>query len=136
MIDDIFLLCNNRLKADDLSEEPPEIRIGFPEGRIFEKLHKQRERNSKVTKLAKQKMKNTYGKFFCQVCDFNFHERYGSLGADFIEAHHTKPISMLNEDSITEVDDIALVCSNCHSMLHRKRPWLEMNELNRVLVTV
>ena len=31
------------------------------------------------------------------------------------------------------VKDIALVCANCHRMLHRKRPWLNMDDLKKVL---
>jgi len=32
-------------------------------------------------------------------------------------------------------DDLALVCANCHRIIHRASPWFTMNEL-RDLVTV
>ncbi|KRE45820.1 HNH endonuclease [Paenibacillus sp. Soil522] len=132
-IDDLFALVDNRLKADELSEDAPEVRREFPEGRLYEKLHKQRERSSKVVKLAKQNMKQQLGKLICQVCHFDFGQTYGALGEDFIEAHHTIPVSELNGNSITKIEDIALVCSNCHRMLHRKRPWLGINQLKSIL---
>lgn len=132
-IDDVFSLVTNRLKADKLSEETPEVRFEFPEGRLYEKLHKQRERSSKIVKLAKLNMKQQLGKLNCQVCKFDFGQTYGALGEDFIEAHHTIPVSELNEDSTTDIKDIALVCSNCHQMLHRRRPWLEMNQLKAIV---
>lgn len=132
-IDDLFSLVNNRLKADELSEDAPDVRREFPEGRLYEKLHKQRERSSKVVKLAKQNMKQQLGKLICQVCHFDFGQTYGALGEDFIEAHHTIPVSELNENSTTKIEDIALVCSNCHRMLHRKRPWLGINQLKSIL---
>ena len=68
----------------------------------------------------------------CQVCNFSFEENYGGLGKGFIEAHHIFPISELTEETPTKVEDIALVCSNCHRMLHRRRPWLSLEELNKV----
>jgi hypothetical protein len=134
--DDLISLVNNRLKADTLSEETPDVRFEFPEGRIYEKLHKLRERNSQLIKLAKENMRKRQGKLICQICDFDFGEKYGTLGEDFIEAHHTLPVSQLHENSTTKIEDIALVCSNCHRMLHRKRPWLEMSELKKILVTI
>lgn len=132
-LDDLFSIVKNRLKADELSKDTPEVRREFPEGRLYEKLHQQRERNSKVVKLAKQNMKQQLGKLICQICKFDFWEKYGSLGDDYIEAHHTIPVSELNENSTTKIEDIALVCSNCHRMLHRKRPWLGIKQLKSIL---
>ncbi len=33
----------------------------------------------------------------------------------------------------TKIEDIAMVCANCHRMLHRKIPWLSIKELNKLL---
>jgi Predicted restriction endonuclease len=131
--DDIFALCSNRLKADELSVNVPDRRVEFPEGRLFEKLHKQKERNSKVIALAKRNMKQRLGKLVCQVCTFDFKERYGSIGEDFIEAHHTIPVHTLDNNAKTRVEDIALVCSNCHSMIHRTSPCLTIDQLKSML---
>jgi predicted HNH restriction endonuclease len=37
------------------------------------------------------------------------------------------------ETELTLVEDIALVCSNCHRMLHRKRHWLSINQLRQLI---
>lgn len=132
-IADIFSLVTNRLKADYLSSSLPEIRFEFPEGRHIEKIHKRRERSSNLVKQAKQNMKQSQGKLVCQICSFDFEETYGSLGEGFIEAHHTIPVSELDENAQTRIEDIALVCSNCHRMLHRRRPWLKMHQLKNLL---
>jgi hypothetical protein len=29
----------------------------------------------------------------------------------------------------TRVEDLVLVCANCHRIIHRKRPWLSIGEL-------
>lgn len=65
----------------------------------------------------------------CEVCGFSFFEFYGEHGRNFIEAHHKKPISKLTPGSRTHINDIALVCANCHRMLHRGEHSLTLEEL-------
>ena len=51
----------------------------------------------------------------------NFEEKYGELGKDYIEVHHIKPISEIDSEYVVDPEkDLIPVCSNCHSMLHRK----------------
>jgi hypothetical protein len=107
----------------------------FPEGSVVQRTHLARERNRALVARAKQRFKELHGgRVFCQVCGFDFAACYGPLGADYIEAHHTVPVSELQPDSVTRVEDLAIVCANCHRMLHRKRPWLTMDELRSLLV--
>jgi len=111
----------------DLSEDD----IGFPEGKLKARLHIKKERNPRVIRLAKDIFASEHnGELSCTVCGFNFKENYGKIGEGFIEGHHTIAISQLSEETITKVDDIALVCSNCHRMLHRRRPWLTIDQLS------
>lgn len=133
-IDELFSLANSRVKADELDPDRPNSRNGFPEGRIKEKLHLSRERNSELVRQAKNIAMRRVGCLKCACCGFDFFTTYGEVGMGFIEAHHTKPISTLHEDGEeTKLDDLALVCSNCHRMLHRRRPWLGMDELSELL---
>lgn len=106
---------------------------GFPEGKLKLKQHLVRERNPEVIKLVKERFLQLHGKLFCEICGFDFKEHYGSLGEGYIEGHHTKPVSEMEENEQTRVEDIALVCANCHRMLHRKRPWLPINELRELI---
>jgi 5-methylcytosine-specific restriction protein A len=111
-------------EQDELDEEET-----FPEGRILFRLHRRRERNRNLVKRAKLRAKERHGKLFCAACNFDFAAVYGALGVDFIECHHTLPLSLLQEERPTRIDEIALVCSNCHRMIHRKRPWLGIHGL-------
>lgn len=99
---------------------------------MVERKHKARERNSQVVALAKDKFKEKHGRLFCQVCGFYFETEYGDIGKDFIEAHHTIPVSEMKDDHKTKVEDIAMLCSNCHRMVHKKRPWLTINEIEKL----
>jgi predicted HNH restriction endonuclease len=114
-----------------IAEEDDEL--AFPEGKEVFRLHKSKERNKELIRVAKQKRLLTDKKLCCQVCNFSFTDKYGELGSGFIEAHHLFPISQLIEETETKIDDLALVCSNCHRMLHRRRPWLTLDELKTIL---
>lgn len=105
----------------------------FPEGKEVYRLHRERERNSKVTELAKNNRFKKDPLLRCEICGFSFVEKYGELGNNFIEAHHTIPVSQLSLESMTKEKDIALVCPNCHRMLHRYRPWLCLEELGNII---
>lgn len=57
----------------------------------------------------------------CMVCGFNFEEVYGDIGRDYIEVHHVKPLSSLDEEvEIDSQNDLVCLCSNCHRMIHRR----------------
>src|SRR5438105_2747495 len=56
----------------------------------------------------------------------------GSVGEGFIECHHTRPLSD-SGPTRTALKELALVCSNCHRMLHRARPWVSIVELRQRL---
>jgi 5-methylcytosine-specific restriction protein A len=107
----------------------------FPEGRLLFRMHRLRERNREVVAKAKAVALRKYGRLACWVCDFDFAVAYGKLGDGFIEAHHTRPLGELAGPSETRVADLALVCSNCHRMLHRRRPWLGMADLHSILTS-
>lgn len=116
-----------------LLEKPKTVEEEFPEGRLIEIKHKAKERDSRVVQVAKQEFKNKHGRLFCQICDFDFSHKYGDIGDDFIEAHHTVPVAEIKGIHRTKPSEIAMVCANCHRMLHRKRPWLRMAQLKKLL---
>ncbi len=94
------------------------IHEGF-EGEVILKLHKVRERNSNLSKSKKVKVFKETGKLQCEVCNFDFFATYGELGEGYIECHHNKPLSTYDIRQKTTLDDLSLVCSNCHKMIHR-----------------
>jgi 5-methylcytosine-specific restriction protein A len=70
----------------------------------------------------------------CAVCGFNFEEKYGIIGKDFIHVHHIVPVSEVGPSYIIDpVNDLEPVCPNCHAMLHRKTPPYLPDELRRIL---
>ena len=96
--------------------------MSVSEGDLKLSQHLKRERNRKIVEYAKEQFKSKHnGKIFCEICGFDFNEQYGELGKDFIEAHHIRPVAEMKKGDITKVEDFKMVCSNCHSMLHRRK---------------
>ena len=81
------------------------------------RMHQRIERNPKASKAAKQ----CHGTV-CQACRFDFVNTYGELGEGYIEAHHLKSLSLLEEGVPVTYDvknDFVVLCANCHRMIHR-----------------
>jgi predicted HNH restriction endonuclease len=91
----------------------------FPEGKEKFRQHRYLERDGKIVRLAKARRLAGTGKLECEICKFDFNASYGEIGSGFIEAHHKTPVSQLAGAKKTKIEDLALVCSNCHRMLHR-----------------
>lgn len=108
----------------------------YPEGRQILVEHLKRERNRSLVKAAKLAFWEAHGWLFCEACDFDFSAVYGDLGEGYIEAHHKVPISQLRPDATTRIDDLAMVCANCHRMLHASDPLLTVEELRVLLQQV
>lgn len=71
--------------------------------------------------IARKKCIEYYG-WKCYICRFDFLQIYGEVGRGFIEVHHIVPISEINgQYTINPIRDLRPVCSNCHSMIHRKK---------------
>jgi hypothetical protein len=106
--------------------------IEYSEGREYYRLHKMRERNPFVIERAKSSFMKKHGRLFCEVCGTDFSIVYGERGKDLIEGHHRKLVSKMKEGDKTKVEDIAMLCSNCHRMIHRK-PILSVEQLAQEL---
>lgn len=117
------------IETVDLTEDD----IEFSEGKEMLRKHVLRERNHKLVYEAKKTFKEKHGKLCCEVCDFVFEDKYGKIGEDFIEAHHIKPISEMTENEKTKISDLVMVCSNCHRMLHRRKPWITKESLKMLI---
>ena len=113
-----------------MSDDP---KLEAIEGNLLAKSHIVRERNRKLIQKKKKSVLQKSGRLVCEACGFDFAEKYGIRGKGFIECHHTKPLRDLKPGSMTRLNDLVLLCSNCHSMIHAKQPWLEMKELKRLI---
>lgn len=95
--------------------------------------HLQRERNRALVDAKKVATLSATGRLCCEACGFDFSVTYGSLGEGFCEVHHRVPLSASSEPVTTTLDDLAVLCSNCHRVIHRSTPMLTVVELSKVV---
>jgi predicted HNH restriction endonuclease len=102
------------------------------EGRARFKLHLRRERIPGLVRAKKKAALATAGRLLCEVCEFDFAVFYGPIGEGFAECHHRIPVAKLDGTIPTRLSDLAIVCSNCHRILHR-RPYHTVGQLQTLV---
>lgn len=107
--------------------------VSATEGRELLRLHRTRERKPRLAARKKRQVLNQTGRLACEACGFDFAAEYGELGVGFAECHHTQPLAQAGERQ-TALGDLAVVCANCHRMLHR-RPWRTVAQLRELLAS-
>lgn len=104
------------------------------EGRLRLRSHLARERSPNLARKKKKQALAQNGKLACEVCGFAFQDRYGRLGHDLIEVHHLSPLGELSDEKETILNDLALVCSNCHRVIHKGGGCLSLEEVRKHLI--
>lgn len=90
-----------------------------------------RERSRGLRRAKIQQMERGGGELSCEVCAFDFEETYGELGKAYIEVHHRTPLYVSGEVE-SALDDLVLLCANCHRMIHRSG-WLPLESLAKTV---
>ncbi|TCK60493.1 MrcB family domain-containing protein [Seleniivibrio woodruffii] len=124
LIDDLrkMLKIYNYLSASDVmllasvtQDEVSGVNSKFFEDPTKIRLHRRIERNTALSNAAKK----SHG-YKCQACDVDMGEIYGPIGANYIEAHHLRPISSIESKILMDPKkDFSVLCPNCHAMIHR-----------------
>jgi len=106
----------------------------FQEGAVLTRLHKRRERDPKASAKKKAAVIQETGRLECEACGFDFAVVYGELGIGFAECHHRLPLASLGSRRSTRLDDLAILCANCHRMIHKTRPLMSVDEFRTALL--
>ena len=133
---EIKLISTNSELANEISkiedDETNEI-DSVKEGQVLYKLHKVRERDRKIIIAKKKQVLKETGELRCEACSFDFVQTYGKLGEGFIECHHIIPLSNFQINKETNLNDLALLCSNCHRMIHKTLNISSIDEFKRFI---
>lgn len=128
-LDDIAKLDSDIQIDSQLTEDDTAYVSEFVEGGTVVRTVHQHVRNRSLVKAKKQEFRRQNdNRLFCEVCDFDFDEKYG---VEYIEAHHKKPIADLDDETTTKLDDIALLCANCHRAIHCETPPIDFEEFKK-----
>jgi 5-methylcytosine-specific restriction protein A len=107
----------------------------FFEGQALTRIHKLKERNATIRKLLLASRRQA-GQLTCEMCSSPSKSLDPMCEDATFEAHHLVPLSMGIERR-TRVSEMALLCANCHSLLHRaisiNRRWLTIAEGRQIV---
>jgi 5-methylcytosine-specific restriction protein A len=136
---DVMHAMAESIRASAADSEPADFPedVGYDgesemEGRYLLRWHAYRERNPVLRKKKISSVLAAGGSLACEVCRFDFSETYGDRGRGYIECHHVEPLHVGGQKART-IRDLALLCSNCHRMIHTRPPWPTPDELRAVV---
>lgn len=84
------------------------------EGMITESRSRHRNPELRSAALARADGK-------CEVCKKNYRRVAGGIGEKCLVVHHKKQLKDSDQIVETRVTDLAVVCANCHMMIHSNR---------------
>jgi hypothetical protein len=124
--DDFIAFLRGDVASGDVDQE-------FFEGERRLRQHVYRERNRALIQKKRDEVLAATRELRCEACRFSFEEMYGKLGSGFCEVHHLVPLSELTSRRSIKTIELAVVCSNCHRMIHKSRPMLTIQELRKLV---
>jgi 5-methylcytosine-specific restriction protein A len=122
-------LTTQKIRHNPFVPADNEIQKTYTEGTPNQVTLTKYERNP----FARKKCIEHYG-LSCVVCGFNFEKTYGQIGKGFIHVHHLRQVA--NVGTIYKVDpirDLRPVCPNCHSIIHKRKIALSIDEITDLL---
>lgn len=122
-------LTTQRIRHNPFIPADNEVQKIYTEGTPNQVSVTKYERNP----FARKKCLEHYG-FTCVACDFNFEKTYGQIGKDFIHVHHLTQVATVGQTyEINPIKDLRPVCPNCHSIIHRQRTPLTIEEVKKLI---
>ena len=127
-----------------IGHEPPAVReqledtdlleISDEEGRKKLATHLRRERSPKLVAAKKESVLAKSGTLACEACGFRFEDQYGTLGKGYCEVHHRRQLAN-GKIRKTTLKDLAILCSNCHRIIHRTKPMVSVESFATTCLT-
>lgn len=116
------------------SDETPQLDVDIhtleaTEGRRRLVTHLQRERNQTLVRRKKAQALS----LACEVCGFSFSKAYGRAAEEYCEVHHLIPLAEVEQPTQTRLQDLAILCANCHRVVHLKDPPYGLDEVRQML---
>lgn len=88
-----------------------------------------RGRSSKLRKLALEKANG-----ICSVCCVDYREILNGKGIRVLQVHHRNQLAISDTPRVTKMSDLAVVCGNCHLLIHMNpRKAIDVEELKSML---
>lgn len=103
------------LGDEDRDELADEDLVGR-EGALLERVHRIRERRRGYRGKVIRRVEGEHGQVCCEGCGVRPRVP-DRAGLSMFEVHHLVPLA-LSASTITKLSDLALLCANCHRLIH------------------
>ncbi len=107
--------------------------IEFWEGRTVTAVHLRRERQPALRRKVIGTRRTT-GRLCCDACGHT--PSLSNLDDAEFECHHVRPLATTGFVA-TKISDIALLCANCHRLIHRlmvkEKQWINIDSFRQIL---
>lgn len=89
------------------------------EGERRLRAHYRRERSNALRNKKLAEARKLHGKYACALCGTDENFNYPSVfGQRIFEVHHLLPLAKAATPVRTTLDDLAILCANCHRAVH------------------
>jgi 5-methylcytosine-specific restriction endonuclease McrA len=115
---------NERRRIEELwvaarESEPEQSEPSATEGQQQFRAHRRRERSRFLVQKKLEQFRGDHGALHCEVCALSEVGQYpATLAARIFEVHHTLPLSSAATPRRTTLEDLAVLCANCHRAVH------------------
>jgi len=139
IVQDFHFFVLRRILEVDNAREARKIEVAEPEdptvveGGTYLAVHLKRDRDPAFAAKAKRLALERDPFLHCEVCGFSYLKTYGSVGEGFIECHHLEPLGERTAETETRSKDYAMLCANCHRMVHRSTPVMSPSKLREMM---
>ncbi|MFK4005014.1 HNH endonuclease [Qipengyuania sp. NPDC077563] len=83
--------------------------------------HLRKERAAGLARLKKKQFIAENGRLWCERCKNDWVDLFGAaLAEGCMEVHHSIPISEMKPGHETTLDQLQVLCANCHRIVHRE----------------
>lgn len=104
--------------------------ITAKEGKKTLAQHIRRERKRFLVDAKKHQFIAEHGSLTCEACAVDLETQFGKDGAKLYEVHHTRPLAGRGLN-LTSLEDLAILCPNCHRFIHRRKPMISLRALRK-----
>ena len=122
--------------ATGKQSEPVDEELEAFEGKLRSGFIQHRPRERKMRDAKIRAVLQAKGRLECEVpgCGFDFHASYGEFGKGFAHVHHTEPLASASPlGRGTKLQDLAIVCANCHAVIHRGGACRRLSEIGSAM---
>ncbi len=104
-----------RIFSEEKVRAQKDIRVQEGKTKLVTLTQRERNKDLRILALRERGVR-------CEICRFDFVKTYGEFAKNCVEVHHLKLLALAKKRGVSNtLDDVIVVCPNCHRALHQFR---------------